>query len=115
MIMNLGAMLAGFAVIDGFRRAYGDVGGNLAILDFGFVMSLCTLACVWFIREDNWAEADELRAVGDIRRPLAIFFDVWKAARYSASSCSFWYSPWRAAGFHPSVPGRAEILHPCAL
>ena len=83
LIMNLGAMLAGIVVIDGFRRAYGDVFGNLAILDFGFTMSLCTLACVLFIREDNWADSsDREAAAGEVKRPLAIFLDVWREAEF---------------------------------
>jgi len=79
LIMNVGAIIANAAVIDGFRKMWGEVYGNLAIFIFGFAMSLCALGCVTFIREDNYADDSE-RSDGrnENKRPLAIFLEVWK-------------------------------------
>jgi dipeptide/tripeptide permease len=79
LFMNIGAILANAVVIDGFRKLFGDVTGNLAILDFGFVMSLCALACVLMMNENNCAEeADPNAGDNKAKRPLAIFLEVWK-------------------------------------
>jgi MFS family permease len=79
LIMNIGAIIAGALVIDGFRKGLGEVNGNLAIFDFGFVMALCTLACSYFITEENYAEESErISGAEASRRPLAIFMEVWK-------------------------------------
>lgn len=103
LLMNIGAIIASAVVIDGFRKGFpglaawlgklglapqaavdflstgfGQVVGNLAILDFGFVMSLCALVCVAFINENNFAEPSERDAVVTGKRPLAIFLEVWK-------------------------------------
>lgn len=83
LLMNVGAIIAGAVVIDGCRRLFGEVRGNLVIFDFGFVMSLFALACAAMIREDNYAEPDE-RSAGDggARRPLAIFMEVWRESAF---------------------------------
>jgi dipeptide/tripeptide permease len=108
LLMNIGAIIAGAIVIDGFRtgfpdiagslaklqllpqawvdflgRGFGDVTGNLAIFDFGFVMSLAALVCVALIKEDNYAEESE-RSTGasESKRPLAIFMEVWKESAF---------------------------------
>ena len=83
LIMNLGAIIAGAVVIDGCRRLLGEVQGNLAIFDFGFVMALCTFACTFFINEENYAEEGERLAGGTAaKRPLAIFMEVWKESAF---------------------------------
>jgi len=53
LIMNVGAILAGFAVVDGFRNSLGKLHGNMAIMDFGFLMSLACMICAYFIRRDS--------------------------------------------------------------
>jgi len=84
LIMNIGAIIAGAVVIDGFRNSrLGEVNGNLAIFDFGFVMALCTFACTFFINEENYAEESERLAGGHAaKRPLAIFMEVWKESAF---------------------------------
>jgi len=79
LIMNMGAIIAGAVVIDGFRKMLGEVKGNLAIFDFGFGMSLCALICVALIKEDNYAEdGDRSTGENESKRPLSIFKEVWK-------------------------------------
>lgn len=83
LIMNIGAIIAGAVIIDGFRKGLGEVNGNLAIFDFGFVMALMALACSVFINEDNYAEEDERITSSEAsRRPLAIFMEVWKESAF---------------------------------
>lgn len=83
LLMNVGAFVANLAVIDGFRKLFGEAKGNLAILDFGFVMSLLALTAVMMINEDNYAEEGERSAAtGGGRRPLAIFMEVWKESAF---------------------------------
>ncbi|MEO0017233.1 MAG: hypothetical protein RLZZ522_516 [Verrucomicrobiota bacterium] len=83
LLTNIGAIIAGVVVIDGFRRLFGDVRGNLAIFDFGFVMSLGALICAARLKENNYAEDSE-RSTGEneSRRPLAIFMEVWKESAF---------------------------------
>ncbi len=85
LIMNIGAILSGVLVTDGLRNWFGEVGGNMAILDFGFAMSLCSMICAWFINEHNYADETE-RVVKDetapVKRPLAIFMEVWKESAF---------------------------------
>jgi dipeptide/tripeptide permease len=85
LIMNIGAILSGFAVTDGLRNLFGEVNGNMAILDFGFLMSACAMLCAWFINENNYADESE-RVVQDTsapaKRPLAIFLEVWKESAF---------------------------------
>jgi len=102
LLMNIGAIVASLIVLDGFRRGFpglakmmsgifpepvvnfmsggfGDVNGNLAILIFGFVMSVIALFLSSFLNEDNYAEESErVTNVDPNRRPLAIFMEVWK-------------------------------------
>jgi len=79
LMMNIGAIIANALIVDGFAKIWGDVAGKLAILDFGFLMSLCAVGCALLLREDNYAEASE-RASGanETRRPLAILLEVWQ-------------------------------------
>lgn len=83
LIMNVGAIIAGAVVIDGLRSLLGEVNGNLAIFDFGFIMSLCTFVCTFFINEENYAdEAERLGGNDTGRRPLGIFMEVWKESAF---------------------------------
>lgn len=79
LIMNIGAIIAGAVVIDGFRDTMGEVRGNLAIFSFGFAMALLSLICVALLKENNYSEESE-RSTGESesKRPLAIFMEVWK-------------------------------------
>lgn len=85
LVMNVGAILSGFAVTDGFRNWLGDVKGNLAIMIFGFGMSACCMICAWLINDDNVADEEE-RVVHQpgtqTRRPLSVFAEVWKEAAF---------------------------------
>ena len=102
LLMNIGAIIATAIVLDGFRNGlpwlawlsggilpngvdeflrngFGKVGGNLAIFDFGFAMSVCALICALMIDENNFAEESErVELGGEPRRPLAIFLEVWR-------------------------------------
>ncbi len=79
LIMNIGAIFAGFAVTDGLRKTFGTINGNLAILAFGFICAVITLLITFFINEDNYAEPDEkIVNTGELKRPLKIFSEVWK-------------------------------------
>lgn len=79
LLMNIGAFSANLFVIDGFRRLFGEAKGNLAILDFGFVMSIAALGCVMMLNEHNYEEESERAdAQAEMKRPLAIFMEVWK-------------------------------------
>ncbi|MCM2322845.1 MAG: MFS transporter [Oligoflexia bacterium] len=84
LIMNVAAIFAGFAVTDGFRNSLGDLKGNLGILDFGFLMSVCCFVCVYFINEHKVADEDERMPHGDdkSRRPIQIFMEVWKESAF---------------------------------
>ena len=106
LLMNVGAVIAGAVIIDGFRTGFpsvagrldgilpgsivgflstgfGEVRGNLAIFDFGFVMALAALVCAKLINEDNYAEESErFSNEGKGRRPLAIFLEVWKESAF---------------------------------
>ncbi|MCX6877287.1 MAG: MFS transporter [Verrucomicrobia bacterium] len=79
LMMNVGAIIANALIVDGFTRIWGEVAGKLAILDFGFLMSLCAVACAALLKEDNYAEDSE-RASGanETKRPLGILLEVWK-------------------------------------
>lgn len=78
LIMNVGAFIANLLVIDGFRQSMGEVQGNLAILDFGFVMALLSGVCAAMLREHNYADESERFNEAENKRPLKIFMEVWK-------------------------------------
>jgi len=81
LIMNVAAIFAGFAVTDGFRNWLGDIKGNMAILDFGFVMSiLCMLSAYW-LNESNVNPEEKVSEDAE-RRPLKIFKEVWKESAF---------------------------------
>ena len=79
LMMNIGAIIANALIVDGFANIWGDRAGKLAILDFGFLMSLCAVGCVLLLREDNYAEDSErASAANDAKRPLGILAEVWQ-------------------------------------
>jgi proton-dependent oligopeptide transporter, POT family len=78
LIMNIGAIFAGFAVTDGFRRTLGEIRGNQAILDFGFVMALLAGLSALLINEKNIPDPAERVQENSGRRPIQIFAEVWK-------------------------------------
>ena len=102
LLMNVAAIIAAAVIIDGFRRGFpslgaslpgfisegvvdfvshgfGTIRGNLAILDFGLVMSILAFICVTRLDENNYAEESERVSPDAVpRRPLAIFMEVWK-------------------------------------
>jgi MFS family permease len=84
LIMNVGAILAGFAVTDGLRKLFGEIGGNLAIMDFGLVMNILAAICVLMVKEDNYADEEDRVVIKDEdrKRPLAIFMEVWKESAF---------------------------------
>ena len=82
LIMNIGAILSGFAVVDGFRNSFGEVSGNLYIMDFGILMYVLSLICTLLINEENYADLDEKYVAKASDRPIAIFLDVWKEPEF---------------------------------
>ena len=79
LIMNIGAIFAGFAVTDGFRKLFGHVKGNLAIFTFGFAMSAICFVAAYLINENNKEEKDETpKSEAPSKTPLQIFAEVWK-------------------------------------
>lgn len=82
LIMNIGAILSGFAVVDGFRNSMGEVNGNLAIMDFGILMYVLSLICTLLINEENYSDLDEKYEAKESDRPIAIFLDVWKESEF---------------------------------
>lgn len=79
LIMNIGAIIAGAGVIDGFRKWLGEFHGNMAIFIFGCAMAAISMLCGAFINDDNYEEADErVTSAEASRRPLAILMEVWK-------------------------------------
>ena len=82
LLVNVAAIIANALVVDGFRKRFGEVSGNLAIFDFGFVMALAALVCAALLREDNYAEPTERMENKSDRRPLAIFMEVWKESAF---------------------------------
>jgi len=82
LIINVAAIVAGFAVTDGARYLLGEVHGNLAIFGFGFAMSAASLLCTMALNENNYADENERITHEQTRRPIAIFMEVWKEAPF---------------------------------
>ena len=83
LLTNIAAIIAGFAITDGFRHKLGEFQGNLAILDFGFVMSLGALCCSFLLREHHYADENERSHTSETKqRPLAIFREVWRESAF---------------------------------
>jgi len=79
LMMNIGAIIANALIVDGFAKIWGDVTAKLAILDFGFLMSLCAIGGALLLREDNYAEPSERSSgTNDTKRPLSILLEVWR-------------------------------------
>jgi len=78
LLMNVGAILSGFAVTDGLRGLFGDVNGNLAIMLFGATMNIISFICIMFINENNYADKSEIVTEKSDKRPIKIFLEVWK-------------------------------------
>jgi dipeptide/tripeptide permease len=80
LIMNVGAIIAGIGIIDQARDQLGSLTGNLAVLDFGFAMSLICMIVAKMVNENNYANEDERidPSVAQEKRPLQIFAEVWK-------------------------------------
>jgi POT family proton-dependent oligopeptide transporter len=84
LIMNIGAILAGVGVIDIARDRLGPLYGNMAVMDFGFAMSIICLVISRFINEHNYASEEERvdPAKAAEKRPLQIFAEVWKESAF---------------------------------
>ncbi len=82
-IMNIGAFLAGAVVTEGCRRGFGELNGNLAIMIFGMGMNIASFVCMACINEHKYAdESERLHPDTEIKRPLAIFMEVWKESAF---------------------------------
>lgn len=84
LIMNIGAMIAGAFVFDGFRNMFGTVKGNLIIFDFSFAMAVMTFVCAWFITNKHAEEkaAEKAADPAPEKTPLQIFAEVWKESAF---------------------------------
>ncbi|MCP5533748.1 MAG: MFS transporter [Akkermansiaceae bacterium] len=88
LLMNIGAVIANALIVDLMRtgkafglvvfKGFGNVTGNLVILDIGFGAAICALVCSLLLREHNWAEPSERNAVSTAKRPLHLFLEVWR-------------------------------------
>ncbi len=84
LIMNIGAMLAGAVVFDGFRTMFGTVKGNLMIFNFSFAMTVLTLICAVLITNKHAEETAAEKAADPTpqKTPLQIFAEVWKESAF---------------------------------
>lgn len=82
LIMNIGAMLAGAVVFDGFRNFFGTVKGNLMIFDFSFLMAVMTFVTAFFLSDKQAIDAAAEKTEGPQRTPLQIFAEVWKESAF---------------------------------
>jgi proton-dependent oligopeptide transporter, POT family len=82
LIMNVGAIFAGFAVTDGMRKWLGEIKGNLAIMDFGFAMSLLCFVLVIMMNDKLIPDPSERVLKQKADRPLKIFTEVWKQSAF---------------------------------
>jgi len=83
LIMNIGAMLAGFAVTDGLRNMFGPEKGNLAIMVAGGLFNLACLGFVYILREHHYCEESEKLApvklsTSSILAPFKNIISIWK-------------------------------------
>lgn len=79
LIMNIGAILSGFAVTDGLRTFFGGDKGNLAILVFGALMSFFSMISISLINENNSSEIVEK---SDKKTMLQMFLEVWQESAF---------------------------------
>ncbi len=82
LIMNIGAMIAGAVVFDGFRTVFGTVKGNLMIFDFSFAMAVLTFVTAFFLSDKQAQEVEAEKPEGAHRTPLQIFAEVWKESAF---------------------------------
>lgn len=83
LIMNIGAILAGFAVTDGLRSLFGEQNGNLAIMFFGMGANIASFIAMMMVNEHRYAdESERISPDAETKRPLAIFLEVWKESAF---------------------------------
>lgn len=78
LLMNIGAMVTNFFLVDFFRNTMGPVEGNVWIMNMGFLATIVVLFLAWKINENYYAEPSERLEKKEGRRPLAIFLEVWR-------------------------------------
>ncbi len=61
LFMNIGAMLAGFAIVDPLRECAGDVNGCWWVVNLGTCCSVIGFIFTRFVQEDFYADEDEKR------------------------------------------------------
>lgn len=78
LFMNIGALLAGFAIVDPLLAWRGDVDGLQWVVNLGTCCSVCAFIFTRFINEDFFAEPDEKvsRHETSNRRPLKLIGEV---------------------------------------
>ena len=83
LIMNIGAILAGFAVTDGLRSLFGEQNGNLAIMFFGMGANIASFIAMTMVNEHKYAdESERISPDAESKRPLTIFLEVWKESAF---------------------------------
>ncbi len=83
LFMNIAAWLSGWAIVDGFRKAYGDVDGCYYVINFGTVMCIIVFILTRFLDDDYYAEPSErMQKKDQERRPLQLFAEVWKESAF---------------------------------
>ncbi len=80
LFMNIGALLAGFAIVDPILNWQGDVNGLLWVVNFGTCCNVIAFIFTRFIDEDFFAVPEERIAKGSTtgRRPLMLICEVAK-------------------------------------
>ncbi len=80
LFMNIGALLAGFAIVDPILGWKGDVNGLLWVVNFGTCCNVIAFIFTRFIDEDFFAVPEERIAKGSTsgRRPLMLICEVAK-------------------------------------
>ena len=78
LFMNISAWLSGWAVVDGFRDAYGDINGCYWVINFGTAMYIIFFILTRLLDDDYYAEPSERMQKKDQERlPLQLFKEVW--------------------------------------
>ena len=78
LFMNIGALLAGFAIVDPLLAWQGDVNGLLWVINFGTACNVIAFIFTRFIDDDFYAVPDEKisRKESAARRPLQLICEV---------------------------------------
>lgn len=78
LFMNIGALLAGFAIVDPILAWQGDVDGLLWVVNFGTCCNVIAFIFTRFVNEDFFAEPSEKVAKSETatRRPLQLIGEV---------------------------------------